>query len=193
MKDYLELYQDSPSKIKMRNHLNRKGEEKCGYKHWNHNDDIIRSVEKFIHKNIGNNFDIVYSKFCNNLLPTFPHKTFGKYWFWRMFRYTSYSDGEYFTNITSRWQPRYVYYITEDGKIAFKNNKIKRDSKLFIDSCYRTYYRKSDFTKSEWKKLTAEVASKKRKKQREYIKEKEETNQYLLDIISNNRKQKEEI
>ena len=92
MKDYLELYQDSPTKIKMRNHLNRKGEEKCGYKHWDHNDDIIRSVEKFIHKNVGNNFDIVYSKFCNNLLPTFPHKGFGKYWFWRMFKYTSYSD-----------------------------------------------------------------------------------------------------
>ena len=110
-----------------------------------------------------------------------------------MFRYTSYSDGEYFTNITSRWQPRYVYYITEDGKIAFKNNKIKRDSKLFIDSCYRTYYRKSDFTKAEWKKLTAEVAAKKRKIRRDYFKEKEENNQYLLDIIENNRKQKEEI
>jgi hypothetical protein len=190
MKDYEKMYQDAPTKMKMRHRFNRKGEEKFGYEYWNHCDNTIRIVEKFVSRNVGNKFDIVYSKFCNSVVPLTVNELFAKYWFWRLFKYTSYSDGEYFTTVTARWTPRCVYYINEDGNIARDVNKIKHSPKLFIDKTYTKYYQKSDFTKQGWRKLLSETKDRKRKERREYIKYKEEHDIYLLDIIENNRKQK---
>ena len=84
MKDYEKLYQDAPTKMKMRHRFNRKGEEKFGYEYWNHCDNTIRIVEKFVSRNVGNKFDIVYSKFCNSVLPLTVNELFAKYWFWRL-------------------------------------------------------------------------------------------------------------
>lgn len=190
MKDYEKMYQDAPTKMKMRRHFNRKGEEKCGYEYWEHCDNIIRIVEKFVDRNIGNKFDIVYSKFCNDILPKTVNKNFAKYWFWHLFKYTSYSNGKYFTTVTASWTPRWVYYVNEDGVIVCENNRIKHSPKLFIDRSRTKYYQKSDFTRQEWRKLLCEARDKKRKERREYIKTKEAYEVYLLDIIENNRKQR---
>lgn len=191
MKDYEKMYQDAPTKMKMRHHFNRKGEEKYEYDYLEYSYiNIIRIVEKFVDRNIGNKFDIVYSKFCNDILPKGINKNFAKYWFWHLFKYTSYSNGKFFTTVTERWTPRRVYYVNEDGIIMRENNKIKRNPKLFIDRSHTKYYQKSDFTRQEWRKLLCEARDKKRKERREYIKTKEAYEVYLLDIIENNRKQR---
>lgn len=179
--------QDLPNKVSMHKQVNKKGKIIVGEKHYDHFPQVWHKVTRFIEHSIGKNFDTVYSKFCNNFIPKLDdrHKALDCFLF--HFRHTSYSDGKYVTNFENTYSARYgiVYYIDENGKIAKKDNRRKKDKKFWVGN---VSIKKADYDKNDWKQVLAELKDQSKKIDREQKQQDELRKQYLLEWVEFNRK-----
>lgn len=185
MKNYDEL----PNKISIRKHVNSKGKVIQGDNHYDHLPHVYRAIQRFINSNIGKKFETVYSKFCNEFVYKLDDIETARKWFLFEFRFSTYSEGKYITNVTGFWKERMYFYIDEDGKIAKHNKTYKRDKKLYLPT-NNEVYNKADYDKNDWKKLLGEIKDRQNKEERERKQSDDYKKSILLDWIEYTRKKK---
>jgi hypothetical protein len=181
---------ETPRRISMHQRIDKDGKLARTYDHHDHFPKIYKPIRRWLTQHVGKNFNDTYSEFCNKFVPTLRNKYKAIDCFLFEFRYSTYSNGTYVTNIPDTYYTRWgnVYYIDENGNIAKRKRSYKKDKKLYVHTDTVATYNKADYKNKDWKQLLGEIKDQVNKYERETFKKEELYKAHLLEWVEFNRK-----